>query len=205
MNTIVCGTGQQFAKGVPWPEVSWVDRFVRRDAKTKGRDELMKQTAKEPKNDPSAPKGGPVKFHTKILQAGKTATGIQIPDEVIEKLGAGKRPPICVTINGQTYRSTVAVMDGKFMVGVSAENRAKTGVAGGDEVDVEIALDTEPREVSVPAGFAQALKANPAAKKKFDELSYSKKQGFVSAIEGAKTQETRERRIQKAIEELKRV
>ena len=168
--------------------------------KRERKNEFMKQTAKEPKDGP----GGPVKFHTKILQAGKTITGIQIPDEVVEMLGAGKRPPIRVTINGQTYRSTVAVMGGQFMVGVSAENRAKTGVAGGDEVDVEIALDTEPREVTVPSDFAKALKGSPEAKKRFDSLSYSKKQGFVSGIEGAKTQETRERRIQKAIEELKR-
>jgi bacteriocin resistance YdeI/OmpD-like protein/uncharacterized protein DUF1905 len=163
----------------------------------------MKQTAKEPKHEPTAPKGGPVKFHTTILEAGKTATGIQIPDEVIEKLGAGKRPPVRVTINGQTYRSTVAVMGGKYMVGVSAENRTKTGVAGGDAVDVELEVDTQPREVTVPADFAQVLKANPAAKKNFDGLSYSKKQGFIQAIEGAKTKETRDRRIEKAINELK--
>jgi bacteriocin resistance YdeI/OmpD-like protein/uncharacterized protein DUF1905 len=159
----------------------------------------MKEAAKEVKSGPS----GSVKFHTKVLQAGKTATGIQIPDEVIEKLGAGKRPPVKVTMNGATYRSTVAMMGGKFMLGVSAENRAKTGVAGGDEVDVEIALDTAPREVTVPADFAKALKANPAAKAKFDALSYSKKQAFVVSIEGAKTQETRERRVAKAVEELK--
>lgn len=158
----------------------------------------MKQSSKEAKGGSS----GPVKFHTKILQAGKTATGIQIPDEVIEKLGAGKKPPVRVTINGQSYRSTVAVMGGKFMVGVSAENRAKTGVSGGDEVDVELALDTEPREVTVPADFAKALKANPEAGKKFDALSYSKKQAFVVSIEGAKTQETRERRVAKAVTEL---
>lgn len=161
----------------------------------------MKQSSKEAKSGSS----GPVKFHTKILQAGKTATGIQIPDKVIEKLGAGKRPPVRVTINGQSYRSTVAVMGGRFMVGVSAENRAKTGVAGGDEVDVEIALDIAPREVTVPADFAKALKANPAAKARFDALSYSKKQAFVVSIEGAKTQETRERRIEKAVEELERM
>jgi hypothetical protein len=158
----------------------------------------MKQSSKEAKDGSS----GPVKFHTKILQAGKTATGIQIPDEVIEKLGAGKKPPVRVTINGQSYRSTVAVMAGKFMVGVSAENRAKTGVSGGDEVDVELVLDTEPREVTVPADFAKALKANPEARKEFDALSYSKKQAFVVSIEGAKTQETRERRVAKAVTEL---
>jgi hypothetical protein len=159
----------------------------------------MKQSSNEAKGGSS----GWVKFHTKILQAGKTATGIQIPDEVIEKLRSGKKPPVRVTINGQSYRSTVAVMGGKFMVGVSAENRAKTGVSGGDEVDVELALDTEPREVTVPAEFAKALGANPGAKKKFDGLSYSKKQAFVVSIEGAKTQETRERRVAKAVEELK--
>jgi hypothetical protein len=105
----------------------------------------MKQTTKTQKNELATAKGGPVKFHTTILQAGKTATGIEIPDEIIEKLGAGKRPPVRVTINGQTYRSTVAVMGGKFLVGVSAENRAKTGVAGGDEVDVQLEVDTQPR------------------------------------------------------------
>jgi Bacteriocin-protection, YdeI or OmpD-Associated/Domain of unknown function (DUF1905) len=150
-----------------------------------------------------APKGGPAEFHTTILEAGKTATGIQIPDEVIEKLGAGKRPPVRVTINGQTYRSTVAVIGVKFMVGVSAENRAKTGVADGDSVDVGLEVDTQPREVTVPADFVQVLKANPAATKNFDALSYSKKQGFIRAIEGAKSKETRDRRIENAINELK--
>jgi hypothetical protein len=162
----------------------------------------MKQTANEAENMPRVPKGGRVRFHTKILQAGKTATGIQIPNEVVEGLGSGKRPPVRITINGQTYRSTVAVMGGKFMVGVSAENREKTGVAGGDEVDVDIELDTEPREVTVPADFAKALKGNADARKRFDELSQSRKQWFVLGIEGAKTEETRERRIHKAIKEL---
>jgi hypothetical protein len=143
-----------------------------------------------------------VRFHTKILKAGKTATGIQIPNEVVENFGSSKRPPVRITINGQTYRTTVAVMGGEFMVGVSAENREKTGVAGGDEVDVDIELDTEPREVTVPADFAKALKGNAIAKKRFDGLSHSRKQAFVSGIEGAKTEETRERRILKAINEL---
>jgi hypothetical protein len=162
----------------------------------------MKPTPKTQKPD-AAPTGRPVKFHTKILQAGKTATGIEIPDEIIEKLGAGKRPPVRVTINGQTYRSTVAVMGGKFLVGVSAENRAKTGVAGGDEVDVQLELDTQPREVTVPPDFAQVLTKNPAAQKTFEALSFSKKQAIVLSIAGAKTPETRARRIEKAVNELK--
>src|SRR5881296_607847 len=98
------------------------------------------------------------RFHTTILQAGKTATGIRIPPEVIEGLGSGKRPAVRVTINGHTYRSTVAVMGGDFMVGVSAEVREWTGVAGGDEVDVDIELDTAPREVTVPPDLVKALK-----------------------------------------------
>lgn len=107
-----------------------------------------------------------IRFHTTILQAGKTATGIQIPDEVIAKLGTSKKPAVRVTINGYTYRSTVAVMGGKFMVGVNAENREKAKVAGGDSVDVEIALDTEPRDVRVPDDFALMFKPqrqSPAA------------------------------------------
>ena len=118
----------------------------------------------------NAPKGT-IRFRTKILTAGKTATGIQIPDDVIEKLGGGKKPAICVTIHGYTYRSTVAVMGGRFMVGVNAENREKAKVAGGDEVDVEIALDTEPREVELPADFATALNRNAKARKYFESVA----------------------------------
>jgi hypothetical protein len=144
-----------------------------------------------------------MRFRTTILQAGKTATGIRVPDEIVEGLGAGKRPPVRVTINGFTYRSTVAVMGGDYMVGVSAENRAGAGVAGGEEVEVEIELDTQPREITVPADFAAALDAEPAARRTFEALSNSNKGWHVSAIEGAKTDETRQRRIAKSVEGLR--
>ena len=155
-------------------------------------------------NKATATEGHParIRFRTRILQAGKTATGIQIPDEVIAKLGTSKKPAVRVTINGYTYRSTVAVMGGKFMVGVNAENREKAKVAGGDKVDIEIALDTEPRFVTVPADFATMLSANTKALQHFDGLSYSKKKAFVQGIEGAKTVETRQRRIEKALTDL---
>ncbi|HEU4399510.1 MAG TPA: DUF1905 domain-containing protein, partial [Actinomycetota bacterium] len=91
-----------------------------------------------------------MRFRTTIRQSGKTATGIQVPDEVVEALGSGKRPAVRVTINGYTYRSTVAVLSGVYMVGVNADHRAGAGVAGGDEVEVDIELDTARREVSVP-------------------------------------------------------
>jgi hypothetical protein len=143
-----------------------------------------------------------MRFRTTILQEGKTATGIRVPDEIIEALGSGKRPAVTVTINGFTYRSTVAVLGGAYMVGVSAENRAGAGVAGGDEVDVDIELDTAPREVAVPADFAAALDAEPKARATFDGLSNSNKGWHVSSITGAKTDETRQRRIAKSVEML---
>jgi len=140
-----------------------------------------------------------MRFRATIKQSGRTATGIRVPEEVVAALGSGKRPAVRVTIGGHTYRSTVAPMGGAFMIGVSAENRARAGVAAGDEVDVEIELDTAPREVAVPPDFARALKRDQAAKRAFDGLSYSNKQWHVMSIEGAKTLETRQRRIAKSI------
>jgi hypothetical protein len=144
-----------------------------------------------------------MRFRTTVLQSGKTATGIPVPDEIVEALGSGKRPAVRVTINGFTYRSSVAVIDGSYMVGVSAENRAGAGVAGGDEVDVDIELDTAPREVTVPAELAAALDAEPEARRTFDALSYSNKSWHVLQVTGAKTDETRERRIARSVEALK--
>jgi hypothetical protein len=144
-----------------------------------------------------------MRFRTTVLQSGKTATGIRVPAEVVESLGAGKRPPVSVTINGYTYRSTVAVMGGEFLVGISAEHRAGAGVAAGDEVDVDIALDSAPRVVEVPADFAAALDAEPAAQRTFGALSYSDKSWHVLQISGAKTEETRRRRISRSVAVLK--
>jgi Bacteriocin-protection, YdeI or OmpD-Associated/Domain of unknown function (DUF1905) len=144
-----------------------------------------------------------MRFRTTIQQSGKTATGIQVPDEVVEALGSGRRPAVKVTINGYTYRNTVAVIGGVYMVGVSAEHRAGAGVAGGDEVDVDVELDTAPREVAVPADFAAALDAEPNARRTFDGLSYSNKSWHVLQVTGAKTDETRQRRIAKSVDLLK--
>jgi hypothetical protein len=144
-----------------------------------------------------------MRFHTTILQSGKTSTGIEVPDEIVEALGAGKRPKVAVTINGYTYRSSIAVMNGVFMVGVNAENRAGASVAGGDEVDVDIELDTAPRVVDVPPDFAAAMDAELAARRTFDGLSYSNQSWHVYQIEGAKSDETRRRRIAKSIEALR--
>jgi len=144
-----------------------------------------------------------MRFRATIELGGKTATGIQVPAEVVESLGAGQRPRVSVTINGYTYRSTVATMGGVFMLPVSAEVREAAGVAAGDEVDVDVELDTAPREVEVPADLAAALDGNAEARRFFAGLSYSNKRRIVLSVEGAKTAETRERRIAKAVSELR--
>ena len=140
-----------------------------------------------------------MRFRTTLLLGDKTATGIRVPDDVVAALGAGKRPAVRVTINGYTYRSTVAVMDGTFMLPVSAEVRKNAAIAAGDELDVDIQLDTEPREVSVPADFAGALDADDAARHTFAALSYSQQRWFVLGIEEGKKAETRARRIGAAV------
>lgn len=144
-----------------------------------------------------------MKFRAVLELGGKTATGIQVPEEVVTALGAGKRPAVSVTINGYTYRSTVAPMGGVYMLPVSAEIRANAGVAAGDEVEVEVALDTAPREVVIPPDLAEALAGDAEAKQRFEALSYSNKRRHVLSVEGTKNEETRKRRVARAIEDLK--
>ncbi len=144
-----------------------------------------------------------MRFRATLALAGKTATGIEVPEEVVASLGAGKRPPVRVTVNGHTYRSTIAVMGGAFMVGVSAENRASAGVGAGDEIDVDIELDTEPRVLEVPPDLLEAVNADADAKRFFNGLSFSRRQRFVLQVEGAKTAETRRRRVARSVEDLR--
>ena len=114
-----------------------------------------------------------MRFRATIELGGKTATGIRIPAEVVDALGSGKKPAVTVTINGHTYRSTVAPRGGEYLIPVSAENRDAAGVVAGDEVDVDVELDTAPRAVALPPDFAEALDREPAARRFFDGLSYS--------------------------------
>ncbi len=144
-----------------------------------------------------------MKFRATIELAGKTATGIEVPAAVVTKLGSSKKPAVKVTIKAYTYRSTVASMGGRFMLPISAQVREAAGVAAGDKVDVDVGLDTAPREVTVPADFARALSRDAAAKRFFEGLSFSNKQRIVIPIEAAKTTETRERRVAKAVSSLR--
>jgi bacteriocin resistance YdeI/OmpD-like protein/uncharacterized protein DUF1905 len=144
-----------------------------------------------------------MRFHSAVQLNGKTATGIEVPAEVVTSLGSSKKPQVRVTINGYTYRSSIASIGGKYMLPVSAEVRAGAGVAAGDEVAVDVELDAEPREVALPADFADALDGDPEAKRFFEGLSYSNKRRLVTPIEDAKAPETRSRRIAKTIEMLR--
>ena len=142
-------------------------------------------------------------FRATIEQGGKTATGIEVPAGAVEALGAGKRPKVRVTIGGHTYRSSIASMGGRFMLPVSAEVREAAGVAAGDVVDVTLELDTSPRTVEVPPDLAEALAEHAEAKVFFDGLSYSAQRWHVLSIEGAKTPETRQRRVEKSVAMLR--
>jgi hypothetical protein len=143
-------------------------------------------------------KAASVTFST-TLSAFGTNTGIEVPDDVIEKLGAGHRPPVLVDVNGYEYRSTVAVMGGKHLISVNAATRKETGLAGGDPIRVTLTVADTPREVDVPADFAAALAAEPACAEFFASLSNSLQRYHVDTVNGAKTDETRQRRIEKSL------
>jgi hypothetical protein len=146
-------------------------------------------------------KSTPITFHTTILQTGKNTAGIQVPDEAIEKLGAGKQPLVRVTINKYMYRSAVAVMGGKYMISFNPEHRKAAGVQGGEEANVTLEPDLEPRTVENPTDLKDALiKAN--ALDAFEKSAPSMKKEYVRQVQEAKAQETRERRITKIVEKF---
>lgn len=139
------------------------------------------------------------RFKTSVMRAeGMNATGLVVPDEIVEKLGAGKKPKVSVTLKGYAYRSTIAVMGGKYMLPLAKEHRDAAGVKGGDKVEVTLELDTAPRKVEIPKDFAAALK-KAGLTKDFAALAFTHRKEHVRAIEEAKAPETRLRRIEKAV------
>lgn len=144
-----------------------------------------------------------MRFRTTLQLDGKTATGIHVPDDLVSALNGGNRPQVRVTLGDHTYQTTIARMRGTFMFPVSAAVRAQAGLEAGDEVDVEIHLDTAPREVAIPEALAVALAQEPHAEDAFKKLSYSNRKRHALAVSSAKTEETRQRRIAKALDELR--
>ena len=153
-------------------------------------------------NQKNSGKTSPVTFHTTILQTGTNTAGIEVPDEVIKALGGGKRPLVKVKVNNYSYRSAVAVMGGKFMISFSKEHRQAAGIEGGQEADVTLELDLDPRTVEVPKDLNDAIVASGAIEA-FEKLAPSMKKEYVRQVEEAKAEETRVRRIVKIVDTLK--
>lgn len=140
-----------------------------------------------------------MKFKTTVLLGGKTATGLPVPDDVVESLGAGRRPKVHVTVGGHSYQSTIASMGGQFLIPLAAEHREAAGLAPGDDVEVHIEPDDAPREVVVPADLAEALEAESEAQRFFGTLSFTHRKEWVRWVEEAKKPETRQARIAKTL------
>ncbi|MGW6709024.1 YdeI/OmpD-associated family protein [Streptomyces sp. NPDC054956] len=143
-----------------------------------------------------------MKFRT-LVEPPEPMRGLEVPPEVVAALDGGARPPVTITVNGHSWKSRVAIMRGRHLLGLSNANRQAADVAIGEEVEVELELDTEPRVVVEPADFAQALNEEPAARAAFDNLTHSRKREHVRAIESAKRPETRRQRIEKAVATLR--
>ena len=140
-----------------------------------------------------------ISFDTTLSSFGNN-TGIEVPEVLVQQLGSGKKPAVAVEMNGYSYRSTVGVMSGKYLIPVSAAIRKATGLAGGDAIHVVLTLAAEPRTVDMPDDFAAALAAQPAAKAFFDGLSNSLQRYHVDNVAGAKSADTRQRRIEKSVQ-----
>jgi hypothetical protein len=128
-------------------------------------------------------------------------TGIEVPPEVIEALGGGKRPAVTVTVNGFSYDSTVGVMAGKTLIPFSSDKRAASGIKGGDAITVDVELDTAPRTIDVPDDLAAALAA-AGLRDAFDALAPSHRKAHVTNVEAAKAAETRARRVAAVVDKL---
>ena len=142
-----------------------------------------------------------MRFESVVELGGKTATGIEVPTEVIEALGTSKRPPVTITVNGHTYRTTAVRMGGRFLVPLAAENREAAGLQAGDRVVVDIENDAAPREVELPADLAEAM--DDAARAAYDGLSFTHRKEWVRWVEEAKKPETRAARIEKTVTGLR--
>lgn len=142
-------------------------------------------------------------FHTTLWAGGGNNVGIVVPEDVVLAFDRGKRVPVVVTIDGEyTYRNTITSMGGRYLISFNAATRAATGRGAGDEVEVGLEVDDQPRTVEVPDLLAAALAQNPDAAKAWAALSYSKQRQHAEPIAAAKTDETRQRRLAKTMATL---
>jgi hypothetical protein len=138
-----------------------------------------------------------------VVEPAERMRGLEVPPQVVEALGGGARPRVLITVNGHSWKSMVAIMRGRHLIGLSNANRQAAGLVVGEEVEVDLELNTEPAVVAEPEDFARALDADPVARDAWDRLAHSHKREHVLAIESAKKPETRIRRIEKALTMLR--
>jgi hypothetical protein len=144
-----------------------------------------------------------MRFRAELESTGRTTAGFEVPESVVEALGGGKHPQVSATVNGYAFRTSIARMGGRYLLGMSADRRRQAGVTAGGVLDVDVALDTAPREVELPEDLGAALDADPEATAFWDTLSYSKQQWHVLQVTGAKKAGTRAGRVEKSVAMLR--
>lgn len=144
-----------------------------------------------------------MRLTAELEATGGTTTGFRIPDVFVDELGGGSRPKVVVSVNGRTFRTSIARMGDEFWLGLSSARRTEAGVSAGDVLDLDITLDTAPREVDVPDDLAEALAVEPEAKAFWDTLSYSKQRWHAEQVTSAKKAETRAARVEKSVAMLR--
>ncbi len=146
---------------------------------------------------------GALECKTQLVPRGPAAA-VVLDDDQVAAIGEGaKRFPVRATVNGYTWRTTVTRMRGEFLLGLNREVRESAGVEAGDKVEVAIELDTDPREVEIPEALAGALSADPDAQVAFERLAFTHRKEYARWIAEAKREETRDRRVAKALQMLR--
>lgn len=147
---------------------------------------------------------GQLTFRATVELGGKTATGIEVPADIVAALDAGRRPTVRVTLgpNAYSYITTIGSMGGRLMIPLSAKHRAAAGVSAGALVEVQIATDTGERDVALPGDLATALAQQPTAHAFFEGLAYSHRKEWVRWIEDAKKPQTRATRLTATLQAL---
>ena len=140
-----------------------------------------------------------MEFTTQLEATGGTTTGFVVPDEVVEALGGGRRPKVAATVAGHTWRTSIAAMGGRFLLGASATVREAAGIAAGETHTVTVVLDDAPRTVEVPEDLAAALAADADAARAWEALTYSAQRRHAEAVVAAKKPETRARRVEAVV------
>ena len=143
-----------------------------------------------------------VEFETTLLGDATGPTGIHVPDEKLAELGKGKRPTLEVAVNGYVYTTTPGSMGGKTMLPFSSEHRKLSGIKAGDAITVKLTALDAPPPLDVPAELQAALDQSGLTEK-FNTLAPSKKKEHVRQVNDAKSEETRNKRIQKVIDTVR--